>query len=98
MNKDLEGFSAIWRALVGVRVGHFYCLFSCCQRAAENGFAADDRSVSGDGRSSRCSNLEEFSQDCGWVSVRSVQEKCDERGAEIRLRVRRTVTDQSYRV
>ncbi len=77
MNKDLEGFFAIWRALFGVRVGHFYCLFSCCQRAAENGFAADDRSVSGDGRSSRCSTLEEFSQDYDWVSVRTVQEKCD---------------------
>ena len=38
MNKDLAEDSAVWRALFGARVGHFYCLFSCCQRAAENGF------------------------------------------------------------
>jgi len=54
MNKDLGWFSAIWRALFGVRIDRFYCLFSYCQRAAENGFAADFGSVSGDGRSFRC--------------------------------------------
>jgi hypothetical protein len=79
MNKDLAVFSAIWRALFGVRVDHFYCLSSCCQRAAENGFAADFGSVSGDGRSFRCCTYEEFSQGFGWVSVLSVQEKCDEK-------------------
>ena len=79
MNKDLAGFSAVWRALFGVRVGHFYCLFSYCQRAAENGFAADFGSVSGDGRSSRCCTVGEFLHNCDWVSVRAVQEKCDER-------------------
>ncbi len=79
MNRDLAEESAVWRALFGARVGHFYCLFSCCQRAAENGFAANDRSVSGDGRSFRFSTLQGFSQDCDLVSVLSVQEKCDEK-------------------
>jgi hypothetical protein len=50
MNKDLEGFSAIWRALFGALGCHF-CRFiwplvvhlsSTFQRAAENSFAADD--------------------------------------------------------
>jgi hypothetical protein len=61
-------------------------------------FAADDRSVSGDGRSSRCCTVGELLQDCDSVSVMSVQEKCDEKKVQFGLRVRRTVTDQSYRV
>ena len=59
-------------------------LFSCCQRAAENGFAADFGSVSGDGRSSRCCTVGEFLHNCDWVSVRAVQEKCDERRGRVR--------------
>jgi len=59
-------------------------LFSCCQRAAENGFAADDRSVSGDGSSFRCCTVGEFSHDCDSVSVIAVQEKCDERRGRVR--------------
>ncbi len=58
--------------------------FHVVKRAAENGFAADDRSVSGDGRNSRCSTLEEFSQDCDWVSVIAVLEKCDDRRGRVR--------------
>ena len=92
MNKDLVEDSAVWRALHGVRGRRFCCLSvylsSRCQRAAENGFAADDRSVSGDGRCSRCCTLEEFSQDCDWVSVRAVQEKCDEKRRGVRPVVR----------
>src|SRR6266852_3792148 len=83
MNKDLAGVSAIWRALFGVRDRRFYCficvLVASCQITAENGFAADYGSVSGDGHSSRCCTLEEFSQDGGCVSVMAVQEKCDEK-------------------
>src|SRR4029077_14313415 len=80
MNKDLGWFSAIWRALHGVLVDRFYCLSSCCQRAAENRFAADFGSVSGDGRSFRCCTVGELLRDCDLVSVRAVQEKCDEKG------------------
>jgi hypothetical protein len=88
MNKDLAGFSAIWRALFGVRGSPLLTacrplivyFSSACQRAAEDGFAADDESVSGDGRSSRCCTVGELLQDCDSVSVTAVQEKCDEKG------------------
>src|ERR1700687_4776234 len=80
MNKDLAGGSAVWRALCGVRGRRFSCLSACCQRAVENGFAADDGSVSEDRRSSRCCTVGELLQDCDSVSVMTVQEKCDEKG------------------
>ena len=57
-----------------------YCLSARCQRAAEDGFAADDASVSGDGHSFRCCTVGEFSHHCDCVSVIAVQEKCDEKG------------------
>jgi hypothetical protein len=83
MNNDLGVDSAIWRALFGVRALPLLllvvCLSGCCQRAAENGFAADDGSVSGDGHSSRCCTVGELLQDCDSVSVMAVQEKCDEK-------------------
>ena len=79
MNKDLAGVSAVWRALFGVRGRRFSCLSSTCQRVAEDGFAADDGSVSGDGHSSRCCTVGELLQDCDSVSVMAVQEKCDEK-------------------
>jgi len=50
------------------------------KEAAENGFAADFGSVSGDGHSFRCCTVGEFLHDCDLVSVRAVQEKCDEKG------------------
>ena len=53
---------------------------STCQRAAEDGFAADFGSVSGDGRNFRYCTVGELLQDCDSVSVRAVQEKCDEKG------------------
>ena len=84
MNKDLAAVSAVWRALFGVRGRRFVLLIvyfsSTCQRAAEDGFAADDGSVSEDGCSFRCSTVGEFSHDCNSVSVIAVQEKCDEKG------------------
>jgi hypothetical protein len=83
MNKDLAGVSAIWRALFGVRGRRFTALFvhlSTFQRAAEDSFAADDASVSGDGHTFRCCTLGEFSQDCDSVSVMDIQKKCDEEG------------------
>ena len=80
MNKDLAGVSAVWRALLGCGVAAFYRLSSTFQRAAEDGFAADDGSVSGDGRSFRCCTVGELLQDWDWVSVIAVQEKCDEKG------------------
>src|SRR6266849_1979978 len=87
MNNDLTEDSAVWRALFGggltaspaCRLLVVY-LSSTCQRAAEDGFAAEDGSVCGDGRSSRCCTLGEFSHDWDCVSVRAVQEKCDEKG------------------
>ena len=84
MNKDLAGVSAIWRALFGVRGRPFLLLVvhlsSACQRAAEDDFAADDESVSGDGHSFRCCTVGELLRDCDSVSVIAVQEKCDEKG------------------
>ena len=84
MNKDLAVDSADWRALFGARWRRFHCficpLVATFQRAAGDGFAADDASVSGDGHSSRCCTLEGFSQDCDCVSVIALQEKCDEKG------------------
>ena len=58
----------------------FVYFSSRCQRAAENGFAADVGSVSGDGRSFRCSTVGELLRDFDWVSVIAVREKCDEKG------------------
>jgi hypothetical protein len=88
--------SAVWRALFGGAGAALHCLFvhlsSTFQRAAEDGFAADDVSVSGDGHSSRCCTLEEFSHHCDCVSVIALQEKCDEQEAGIAvLRGRRNV-------
>jgi hypothetical protein len=55
-------------------------LSSTFQRAAEDGFAADFGSVSGDGRGFRYCTVGELLRDCDLVSVRAVQEKCDEKG------------------
>ena len=57
----------------------FVYLSPTCQRAAEDGFAADFGSVSGDGRSFRCCTVGELLQDCDSVSVTVVQEKCDDK-------------------
>jgi hypothetical protein len=85
MNKDLAWVSAIWRALFGGAGSPLFrplivYLSPTCQRAAEDGFAADDGSVSGDGRSFRCCTVGELLRDCNSVSVIAVQEKCDEKG------------------
>ncbi len=82
MNKDLAGVSAIWRTLFGVRVTAFTGCFHVVKEAAENGFAADFGSVSGDGRNFRCCTIGELLRDCDLVSVRAVQEKCDEKGRD----------------
>src|ERR1700676_11582 len=42
-------------------------------------FAADYRSVSGDGRNFRCCSVGELLRDCGCVSVMRAQEMCDEK-------------------
>jgi hypothetical protein len=63
----------------------FVYLLSFCQRAAEDGFAADDGSVSRDGRNFRCCTVGELLRDWDLVSVRAVQEKCDEKGGGARL-------------
>jgi hypothetical protein len=44
----------------------------------------ENGSVSGDGDTSRCCTLEEFSQGCGWASVMAVREKCDEKRQGVR--------------
>jgi hypothetical protein len=65
--------------------------FTAClhvvKEAAEDGFAADFGSVSGDGRNFRCCTVGELLRDCGSVSVMDVREKCDEKnkGVDIRL-------------
>jgi hypothetical protein len=83
MNKDLAGVSAIWRVLPEVRDRHFLLLIvyfaSTFQRAAEDGFAADFGSVSGDGHSFRYCTVGELLRDCDRVSVRAVLENCDEK-------------------
>src|SRR5882762_9384469 len=97
MNKDLAVVSAVWRALFGVPGSPLLLLIvhlsSTCQRAADDGFAADVGSVSGDGRSFRCCTVGELLRDCDLVSVRAVQKKCDdkEQGVRFGLRVRRTL-------
>ena len=84
MNNDLAGDSAVWRALFGAWDRRFWLLFvsfgSTFQRAAENGFAADVGSVSGDGRSFRCCTVGELLRDSDSVSVIAVREKCDKKG------------------
>jgi len=59
------------------------------KEAAENVFAADFGSVSGDGRNFRCCTVGELLRDCDLVSVRAVREKCDEKeqGREMATRV-----------
>jgi len=64
----------------GCGVAAFTACLHVVKEAAENGFAADFGSVSGDGRSFRCCTVGEFLHDCDSVSVRAVQEKCDEKG------------------
>src|SRR6202790_810635 len=89
MNKDLAGVSAVWRALLGVQGGRF-CCFICVlvvllSKSRRRWFAADFGSVSGDGRSFRCCTVGELLRDCDLVSVRAVQEKCDEKGRGVRF-------------
>src|SRR5258708_37697762 len=84
MNKDLAGVSAVWRALFGVPNGCF-CCFICAllvllSKSRRRCFAADDGSVSGDGRRFRCCTVGELLRDCDSVSVIGVREKCDEKG------------------
>src|SRR5229473_5759938 len=83
MNKDLAGVSAVWRALHVVRIAPsaalFVYLLSRCQRAAENGFAADDGSVSGDGHRFRCCTVGELLRDRDCVSAMAVTLVCDEK-------------------
>jgi hypothetical protein len=84
MNKDLAGVSAIWRTLFGVRVTAFTACFHVVKEAAENGFAADfgsletaaifDAALSGN-----------YCAIAIRVSVRAVQEKCDEKRQIVRL-------------
>ena len=64
MNKDLAWVSAVWRALFGVRRRRFYRLSSTYRLLVKEPpkmvFAADDGSVSGDGRSFRCCTVGEL--------------------------------------
>src|SRR2546429_961104 len=70
-------------------------LSSTFQRAAENGFAADDGSVSGDGRSFRCCTVGELLRDRDCVSAMAVTLVCDEKGfGEINARPVAKVTRQ----
>jgi hypothetical protein len=65
--------------MVAASAALFVYLSSRCQRTAEDGFAADDESVSGDGRSSRCCTVGELLRDCDLVSVMAIREKSDEK-------------------
>ena len=79
MNKDLAVVTAIWRALFGVRDRRFTACLHVVKEPPKIDFAADDRSVSGDGRSFRCCTVGGLLRDCDLVSVLGVQEKCDEK-------------------
>jgi hypothetical protein len=79
MNKDLAGVTAIWRTLFGVRDRRFTACLHVVKEPPKMVFAADERSVSGDGRSFRCCTVGELLRDCDFVSVMGVQEKCDEK-------------------
>ena len=79
MNKDLAVVTAIWRALFGVRDRRFTACLHVVKEPPKMVFAADDRSVSGDGRIFRCCTVGELLRDCDLVSVIGVQEKCDEK-------------------
>ena len=50
-------------------------------KSAEDGFAADFWSVSGDGHSFRYCTVGELLRDCDYVSVMAEQEKCDDKNA-----------------
>ena len=52
--------------------------FHVVKEPPKNGFAADDRSVSGDGRSSRCCTVGELLRDRDCVSVMVATLVCDE--------------------
>src|SRR5258708_14913222 len=66
--------------MVAASAALFVPFSSSCQRAAENGLAADDGSVSGDGRSSRCCTVGELLRDRDCVSAIAVTLVCDEHG------------------
>src|SRR5258708_21586973 len=66
--------------MVAASAALFVPFSSTCQRAAENGLAADDGSVSGDGRSSRCCTVGELLRDRDCVSAIAVTLVCDEHG------------------
>src|SRR5437879_7366100 len=82
MSKDLAGDAAVWRALLGVHGGRFYCficvLLVLLSKSRRRCFAADDGSVSGDRRRFRCSTVGELLRDSDLVSVIAVRVKCDE--------------------
>ena len=83
MNNDLAGAAGVWRALFEGAWWPLLLLYLCtlssfCQRAAEDVFAVDDGSVSGDGHRFRCCTVGELLRDCDCVSVMAVREKCDE--------------------
>ena len=63
----------------GCGVAAFTAYCHVVKEAAENGFAADDGSVSGDGHRFRCCTVGELLRDSDWVSVIAVREKCDEK-------------------
>ena len=64
--------------LAGCGLTAFTACLHVVKEAAENGFAADFGSVSGDGRSFRYCTVGEFLHDCDCVSVMAVREKSDE--------------------
>ena len=65
---------------LGCGVAAFTACLHVVKEAAENGFAADFGSVSGDGHSFRCCTVGELLRDSDWVSVIAVREQCDEKG------------------
>ena len=84
MNNDLAGDAAVWRALFG-GAGWPFLLLICVlvvrlSKSRRRCFAADDGSVSGDGRNFRCCTVGELLRDWDCVSVMRVQEMCDEEG------------------
>jgi hypothetical protein len=82
-----EGILRFGGLFLGAGLPLLLLVFNVVKEAAENGFAADDGSVSGDGRSSRCCTVGELLRDRDCVSAMAVTLVCDEKRVEVRLLV-----------
>ncbi len=84
MNKDLDGVSAVWRALFGVRVAASNRLLSTYRALVKEPPKMVLRRILGPsletGAVLDAVLSVNYCANCDCVSVRAVREKCDERG------------------